>query len=147
MTSAKEAAALSQAGMSQYGSAVAISIPSPGRTDLSLSPAPPKQSCSDDRGDYAVARVRCMNGTSVGNSSSGSEPGQGTEDSECPFPARMYTGATSLGVCSGHAYGAVLMGGGPKDACDGPLLAGEAATSSQKDSGSEKEKEEVDGGK
>ena len=117
------ASALSQGTIGSYGSSIALSIPAPGRTDLALSPAPPAQSCSDDRGDYAVTRVRCLHKegaeTGPGNSSSSSS----TPSSSCPFPERMYTGATSLGVCGGHSYGVVLMGGGPGDACDGPLLA------------------------
>jgi len=40
----------------------------------------------------------------------------------CAWPARMYTGTTSLGVCEGHAYGVVLHAEGKdKDRCDAQL--------------------------
>jgi hypothetical protein len=46
----------------------------------------------------------------------------------CAWPARMYTGTTSLGVCEGHAYGVVLHAEGKdKDRCDAQLPTTSAA--------------------
>jgi len=113
-------------GLATYGAAIAWGLPAPRETTLALSPPPLPQPCSSASGEYAPVDVRCLalvvaNGT-ANNSSNGTAAAFSAAPlpAACAFPARMYTGTTSLGVCAGRAYG-VILSPTPAELCDGPL--------------------------
>jgi hypothetical protein len=103
-------------GISSYGAAIAVSLPSLAPINLATMPPPPLQSCNSENGDFTAVSVRCIpvgsNATAVA----------------CQFPPRMYTGTTSMGTCMGHAYGVVLRA--TTSVCDGFLPFGTNTTQS-----------------